>query len=836
MNLRIEMNKEIKDYLSSIDNLGEDIEIEGKQYRLVEPISQAGYKSVLWKGVDNAGIEVAIKLATHDDYIERSYIDELQRASKLYRYEQFAKYFGAEPKKFDGDKIKVIAFAEEWVEGVNLSDLKNVTPSFILSYVSQLTEVLNILKENDLRHDDLHLNNVMIVEPQKGSFSSELKIKVIDMGSLKTYRDPLKESKKGFNDLKRFCEHLVILSNRLLFEDNRRKILNTEEVLIRLEIKKLLDLILEEDQSRALSDPKTIKETFESAYFRSTTPQSNEGINLNDPFDYISAEHIGNDKLLNNLFAESCPWLEEVTSHVPILLTGPRGCGKSMIFRWLSLKSVILRKKENIIDAQIAGFYVSCSAELRNRFNLFQADVQTAQAKNEIIHYFNLLLCNEVIYTFLQISKREDRKEIFGIDDFIERKIYNYLIEALNIEERRLFMQGVQPFEHIYEIISREMRYCYQIMLRRDKISSYTTLTFLADFTRFLKSNVEYFKNRSITFLLDDYSTHKISESVQKILNPILWDRQHSHIFKVSSEKLGMINIMDSVTESSIATSDLSREYTEVDVGLKYINHSDKNDIKELIHFSSELLNHRLNLAGYMGDAETLIGKSQYPEGSLAKALRNRDYKKNDIYHGLDTISKICSGDISALLEIYKKIFKDANVTKSTVNPIPKHIQNNAIVSVSRSFLELIKTYQPYGHEMYNLVVHFGNLCSKILTEGKMQGRDNPNDTTRIEVEILERQDVWANDQDQFLLELIRRSVFISLTPGRGRHTGGSTLRLQLRRIYCPHLKTGLTKNTAIKLNDAEFKLLLISPEQMCDLEFKRRWKPGANSNSSTLF
>jgi serine/threonine protein kinase len=831
---RIIMSQEIKQYLASTDNTGEYVVISGKHYRLIEPISTEGFKSIVWKGIDEYGIHVAIKFATHEDYIERSFLDEINRANILYEYEQFAKYFGGETKEFDSGQIKCIVFVEQWIEGLSLSKFLDVTPSFIYSYVQQMCEILNILKENNLRHDDLHSNNILITKPPKGTLNGDLKLKIIDMGSLKAYTEPLKPTKNGIDDLKHFCIQLAELSNRLLYSGGKRKILSREAKFIREEIKNTLLLILEDDVTRALSDPKNIIDQFESAYLRSLRQSSDVETLLRDPFDYISAEHIGSDKLLTELFAVSCPWLNEVTSHIPILLTGPRGCGKSMIFRWLSLKSVILRDEKQIRDAQISGFYVSCSAELRNRFSLFTNETQTKQAKEEIIHYFNLLLSKEIVFTLLQISKRPDKIELFGLDDKVERDIYDYLIKQFNINGMRLYMQGVKPFEHMLEIILFEMNYCYQYILKRERIQDPTPLTFLADFTHFLKDKVEYLKKRTITFLLDDYSIHRLSIPVQKTLNPILWDRRASHIFKVSSEKYGMVHIIDDTSES-FSTSDLSREYLEVDVGLRYVSFGDAGRVAELIKFSSDLLNLRLRLAGYSGTADLLIGNSFYEEGNLALALRSKpSHKKNDKYHGLDTISKICSGDISALLEIYRKIFKDGNVAMNSTNRVSNNVQNDAIVSVSRTFLEMIKTYQPFGPEMYDLVINFGNLCSRILVEGKPQKGEVPNETTRIEVEQLENTEIWSPQQESFILELIRRSVFISLEPGRGRHTLGNTLRLQLRRIYCPQLKTGLMKNVAIKWSDSEFKFFLTSPKSMCELEFKNRWKIG-NVNK-TLF
>ncbi len=126
------------------------------------------------------------------------------------------------------------------------------------------------------------------------------------------------------------------------------------------------------------------------------------------------------------------------------------------------------------------------------------------------------------------------------------------------------------------------------------------------------------------------------------------------------------------------------------------------------------------------------------------------------------------------------------------------------------------------------MVESFGTLCRKILTEGREYSPGIPNETTRIEIDeqptITED---FTEDKSELLKELFRRSVFIDMQPGRGRHTLGPTQRWQLRRIYCPTFLVGLKKNTAIKWSSSELKHFIIFPREKCELEFNSRWVPG---------
>ena len=682
----------------------------------------------------------------------------------------------------------------------------------------------------------------MIASPKKGLLTYDLTVKIIDMGSLKPYGAPLTKDR---DDHGWFVEHIIFLHNRMLLDSNsKRKSLSSVEKRFLKEIQPLIHSMVEEDKQIALRDPLQITSQFDQAHVRSRNPNKDAILRLEDPFDYISAEHIASDELLVKLFAESCPWAKEVTSPNPILLTGPRGCGKSMLFRRLSLKAMLYKPQKEIMNSQIAGFYISCSADFRNRFGCITSEAIVQKFQREVVHYFNLLLTRELILTLFAISKREDKESIFGLGDAQERNIYMFLISKLDIKkEKSLRLRGITPLEHLIEIIEYEMNYCYEQYLRGFNLEYTTSIPFISDLTKFLKNNIQYFKDKSITFFLDDFSIHRISAPVQIILNQIVWDRQSTHIFKLSAEKFGAEPVLEFNGESA-STADITREFREIDCARYYINLSDRGLLQDLKSFAKDLLDHRLVLAGYSGDTEAIIGHSKYENGTLGKSLKLRR-KARDHYHGIETISEVCSGDVSALLEIFRNIFMEGKVTKETTREVPKVQQHAAVKRVSGRFRELIKTYHPYGDEMYRVISHFGTLCRKILIQGmpmrytdlKTGVKMVDNETTRIEMDetTINVGEEWNDEQMKLIKELIRRSIFIEMEPSRGRATLGPTLRWQLRRVYCPSFGTSLRKHTAIKWRMSEFKYFITNPKEKCEVELKK-WTRSAQVDELPLY
>lgn len=821
------MPEDIKSEIASDAMKGIVVTVMGRSYTIHELLGEPGKAGVTRKCTDEIGIDYAIKFTTYSSYDERkSYLDEVQKATMLRGCPNIARLEGwgeldlELPKSKKSVHFVILIF--EFVSGVSLKsylEKNSVAPSFINAFISGLCEALQAFHFNNLFHNDLHDGNIMICPPYRGSLNPNARIvKIIDTGSISSVSDPIE---KEWDDNSRLIDNICKIYNRSL---EYRWSFTSSDIVYMDEILKILNIICEEDSQRRLSQPMRIKEEFDRAWeesIKGTTNRSKE-LSLKSPFDYIQAEHIINDELLARLFSDKCPWYNLVSGPDPINLDGPRGCGKSTVFRMLRLKTLMnIYDPSNLSKIEQIGFFISCTSEIGSRFNSVGED-EAYYLEDEIIHYFNLVLLSEIISALREIDTRKDLGKVIGWSNKIAQDIHNCIMDMMQISgEEDTFLSGMSWIDHIRHIIDKERLKTHISILKKEKIAFSTPPSLLDDIVQCLVDNIPFFKQRIIMFLLDDYSLHRVPEYIQRILNKVIWTQVSNYVFKISSEVGGVVALAPFG-----GTADISREFKSVNAGLQYINMHEANNSEDFI---ADVLNRRLELAKYKGDVKKLLGVTKYPDGmTLGMALhlesRGKLPGKPVYYHGIKCISDLCSGDIATILDIVRCIFEDASVSSSTIMVVSSYKQHRAIQAFSWDLYSRISDYIPHGNIMQKIVHDFGWMARELLFQHELvpkgEGRFDPYEMIRIELDEDPDRPELPEYHKVVIHELLRRSIFIELEKGRSIR-GTITRKLQLRRAYCPAFKISLAHSEPFKLSRENIRRLINNPSDICETYLK---------------
>lgn len=770
-----------------------------------------GFKGLVWKVRDNLGKMYAAKFALAEDYSgSKTLKDEVDRRVLL-PAPLFTDLTDADEwRADDDDQTLFVITVESWVEdGITLEDLvekypERVSVNTIVSFAEQIANALEALSGLHLEHDDLHAGNIMLRRARPGEVGygdpagDGVQLVVVDTGSLK----PLTEARKPERDVDKVAEHLATLHNVVV---RRRELAMSERRLLRAMLP-IIRSMTEDDGIRGDKTGAALREAFAAARGASLRPMGTNQ-RLQSPFEILNAEQISNDELLLSLFAQT-NWITQLTELQPTLLTGPRGCGKSMVLRWLALRTHATKQDSEIPfdDLRVSGIYVSCTSDLQTRFSPFRREEDIGDREDEIVHYFNLLHILELTKTLSAIAARHDAVPAFGLGPVQANELYGVI--ASRLPARLDIRFNPTPLASAIDIIEREV-FASQRRLHLGEGSPPSGRTLIADVTVEVVRILPHFEKHPLAFLLDDFSTHRISEAVQTVLAPIVWERRASHMFKVSSEKNGTVAYWRGLT------MDPGRERVEIDCGSEFMNESERHNRD----FLESLLDRRLEAAGWKGRARQLLGASPSTT-DMAESLRAKGTERPS-YYGVKVLSQICSGDVAAMLLLYRKILAECN--ESTTSQVsPKH-QHTAVVETSRQLLYSTMYHRPLGAHMYAIADLFAQFVGNVYRTGrttKSGSRTVPTEVPRIEVDDAAGAKAQLTpDEARLADELLRRSVFIEMSSGRSRHANVSTLRWHLRRIYLPAFRAGLGKNDAIKIDAQTFRQFLETPKIVLDAQ-----------------
>ncbi len=324
-----------------------------KDYYLEDEIGR-GNIGVVYRSRHKDIIELksAIKFIPMDNLVKNTWQRELQKLGLLTGINEVIQYRHHDAVVLDGP---LYAFIEsEFINGPNLMDYaqkipENITLPFIECLIEQILIAFIAMETRNITHGDLHEGNILIAYDDRLLNPNRPVVKIGDFGIGGSHH--FLKPKDDYAQLALICHNLLdkyIDPSKLSGEDHYFYDKLIEDFLPKkiLESNKTIGDFVRNPR-RLLDHLKSIRENY-----KSESIQLPVMLPLRNPFDYLSCEEMGDSfEVLQTLYSKNFPGYDDLLQRTNTILTGPRGCGKTTIFRNLSLKTQLLGGKKRIIDA-----------------------------------------------------------------------------------------------------------------------------------------------------------------------------------------------------------------------------------------------------------------------------------------------------------------------------------------------------------------------------------------------------------------------------------------------------------------------------------------------------
>jgi hypothetical protein len=560
---------------------------------------------------------------------------------------------GPMPVEFGDTSIECHIAVLEYVEGLKLLDFATdpQQPATAIAQVSiDLLELLGELEAKERYHNDLHNENIIVQRLGSGSRRANavdegVRAVAIDLGSL---ADASKSADR-LGDLQSVARHLFSFGQRLLEDPDR-----ASETDYRLAAQL-------EEIGRMLS-PDALKQR---------TPDFEHFIDLvRDAVRFVASPWMApgplkrfneayNAQTLHPWFVPQLlvdpegEWLPAVSTPEPQIITGMRGCGKTMLLRALQFHARAHAAQQSgsasndvvqqLRDDRYVGLYVSCN-------RLLDGLGDPSGELHEPYARLFLAYAREALRAVRHLRELDREQVALDFHSELAAVVARYLEGAENLAESTSEMAVERSLQRMSASLERgESRFT---------LSANHTIVFgqLADAIR---SCSPIWQNAVVLYLLDDVSTrHLERDSVSDLLATLLFPSE-SCAFKLTTELQTVEDILRS--PGGIERARPGRDYEMFDLGAA-VNER-LRPLSRGMEFISAILDARRKHFPPHPEipAEKVLGKATLHRIATEIVSSDRTARERKaIYHGLNALTALCVGDIGDVIYLYEMILRSS--------------------------------------------------------------------------------------------------------------------------------------------------------------------------------
>ncbi len=705
----------------------------------------------------------------------------------------------------------------EYIQGNTLSEfLENKIyferEPFMTHFIQEVGGVLCKIESKGLQHGDLHSNNIMVVEDtiHKGKYHFKI-IDFIGVNSNEQFRE------YEYSDMDFFRKNFSAIVDHVLISSGESKEKTLGEKLLHIYNK-----VLKEKYTTFLE----IIEDLSKEY----VPKERVKVEIEKPFHIFRFEQYDiSDPVWLKIFEPDPDNYEKLKSFNPIIISGPRGCGKTIYLKSLSFIPDLIKKIENedelkplakkyINYKKIFGVFFPCR---QAEFKLFSEKYFkfTPMTKLFIKHIFVL----KIVRKTLALIGRGYVKNVFK-ESFVYKDIMNFMAKYLS-KPFGLIGNGNELSE-LSEIIENEETECLNLLGQEEKYPPFGNLlneNKLIEFFDTVNKSVSELQDAKFYIIFDDVSDPNMSYEAQRILNSIARTTNSKYCFKISTEKYGYdFSDMD----GKILQSPHDFDYIDLATFGKEERDSYGESLKDYLE---RVVNTQLKTAGYPKKITEYLDELPYSHEELIRLLSEVSKKKEKDkeagillkkvkYGGWNIIWQLSSGSVRVVLQICDGIFKGYGDENKQIQlktapqaKIDIDIQHRAITKFSREEYSNLINIRNVGNHIFDIVRNFGQISKNYLT------RDITTKVGRkYEVIAIEQSDNKELDtkSEEMLRVLLRHSIFTDTGLSFSRTHIGLVQKFILHKRFCPVLKISFREREHLRLSKEQLDLLLLKPDE----------------------
>lgn len=759
--------------------------------------------------------------------LRQGWQNEITKVVKLRTTEGVVKYQTHGDLTIAGTDYLWIAW--EFIEGDSLRKCikeKLVTIPILIDVVQRVLSVLHACGEVKIQHGDLHSGNVLVERENPLNVDSERRrIWITDFGYCTASMG--REMLDDYRGLHRIIQDAIASIDWHTLDGHDKAIFRV------LENEFSRDLLeTNATEGEWVRNPSKLLQRLESHLQATEGPAPH----LTRRFgDYLAAELIGDrEEVWRELFVPEFIGRSTLLERNICVLTGLRGCGKTMVFRRLTALFDCRLGASNVEGAeQFVGFYVNARS-IAEAFPWLPEEKEH-EAREQIINYFHLCWCQEI----LEWLSEETKKKPFPlgwITSFF-KEIYG---------DRLLLTAGEDTeLVHLTAFMAREVE--------RSRLKSgyhahaweLTDLTFLEKFTAVIRANVAMVGERPLFFFLDDYSTPLVTIPTQRILNSIVFRRSPTVIFKVATESTESFEPVG-LNSKPLEEND---DYVLIDSSSQVMARSDKANRELLSAILEPRIDRESRFAGRNLTLKSILGPTHYTNIELAEKLKAQDKHSEVLYCGERIFSSIYSSNVREMISLFAEMVSMEDTENLNREPekkiglITPEIQNKALREAGGKFLSLLaaatnpseKLYesclgdQSFGDHLIQIADAFQTIANHELKtkQSKNQSAHNPKQARRVELTNFDED--LPDDVKEYYRGMIRYGLFIRDYKGKSVR-GKAVPRLVLRGLLIPYYTLTFSKHDSVTMTFAKFCEFLRRPK-----EFAAHWIAGDDDGTLPL-